>query len=93
MTIFGGVFLNSQLCFFFHYSYCFFKHLLILFGCIGSFYLFLAALGLCCCLGFSLVAASRGYSLVVLHRLLIARLLLLWSMGSRCRLNSCGTRV
>ena len=28
------------------------------------FYLFLAVLGVCCCMGFSLVAASGGYSLV-----------------------------
>ena len=35
-------------------------------------YLFLAVLGLCCCMGFSLVAVSRGYSLVVVPtRLLI----------------------
>ena len=27
-------------------------------------------LGDCCCLGFSLVVASRGYSLVAVHRLL-----------------------
>ena len=27
-------------------------------------YLFLDVLGLCCCMGFSLVVASRGYSLV-----------------------------
>ena len=32
---------------------------------------FLAVLGLCCCLGFSLVAASGGYSLVAVSRLLI----------------------
>jgi len=29
-------------------------------------------LGLCGCVGFYLVVASRGYSLVVVHRLLIA---------------------
>lgn len=34
-------------------------------------YLFLTVLGLRCCSGFSLVAASRGYSLVAVHRLLI----------------------
>ena len=33
---------------------------------------FLAALGLRCCMGFSIVAASRGYSLVAMCRLLIA---------------------
>ena len=36
------------------------------------FILFLAVLGLCCFMGFSLVAASRGYSLVVGLGLLIA---------------------
>ena len=29
-------------------------------------------LGLCCCTGFSRVVASRGYFVVVVHRLLIA---------------------
>ena len=29
------------------------------------YFLFLAVLGLCCCLGFSLVVASEGYSLAV----------------------------
>ena len=37
-----------------------------------SVYLLLAVLGLRCCAGFSLVAASRGYRLVAVHRLLIA---------------------
>ena len=32
----------------------------------------LAVLGLCCCTGFSLVAVSEGYSLVVVNRLLVA---------------------
>ena len=35
-------------------------------------HLFLAVLGLCCCVGFSLVVASWCYSLVVVCRLLIA---------------------
>ena len=35
--------------------------------------LFLAVLGLHCCMGFSLVVKSRGYSLVVVHGLLIVR--------------------
>lgn len=35
-------------------------------------YLFVAVLGLCCCVGFSLAAASRGYSLVVVLGLFIA---------------------
>ena len=34
-------------------------------------YLFLAGLGLHCCADFSLVAGSRGYSLVVVHRIFI----------------------
>ena len=32
----------------------------------------MAVLGLCCCVGFSLAAASRGYSLVVVLGLFIA---------------------
>ena len=35
-----------------------------------QFYLFLAMLGLCYCMGVSPVAVSRGYSLEVLHGLL-----------------------
>ena len=35
-----------------------------------QFYLFVALLGLHCCVGFSLVVGSRGYSLVVVHGLL-----------------------
>ena len=35
-------------------------------------YLFLAVLGLHYCMGFSLAAVSRGYSVVVVHGLLIA---------------------
>ena len=34
-------------------------------------FLFFAALGLCCCTGFSLVEASRDYSLVAVHGFLI----------------------
>ena len=36
-------------------------------------------------MGFPLAAASGVYSLAVVHRLLIAVLLLLWSMGSRAQ--------
>ena len=45
-------------------------------------------LGLCCSVGFSLVVTSGGtVSLVAVHRLLIA-MVLLWSTGSRaCRLQ------
>ena len=39
---------------------------------IYNFYLFLAVLGLCCWMGFSLIAASRGCSPVVVRGLLIA---------------------
>ena len=35
-------------------------------------HLFLAVLGLHCCVGFSLVAMSRGYSVIAIHRLLTA---------------------
>ena len=35
-------------------------------------YLFLAVLGLHCCVGFGLAVASRGYSLDAVHRLLFA---------------------
>ena len=41
------------------------------FSFFGLIYLLLAALGLCCCSGFSLVAASRVYSLAVVPGLLI----------------------
>ena len=44
-------------------------------------YLFLAVLGLCCCVGFSLVAESGGYSLVVMHGLLIAVVFLVVKHG------------
>ena len=45
--------------------------------------LFLVALGLDGCAGFSLVVASGGYSLIAVHRLLIVVVLLLQSMGPR----------
>ena len=50
-----------------------------------------------CCAGLSLIAASRGYSLVAMRRLLIKWLLLLQGTCSRasvvvaCGLTSCGT--
>ena len=47
--------------------------------------LVLAALGLRCCTGFPIVGLSGGYSLVAVNGLLIAVLLLLWSMGFRVR--------
>ena len=52
---------------------------------IVSIYLFLAVLGLCCCLGFSLVATCELLTVVSS---------LVKSMGYRVRrLNSCGSRV
>ena len=44
-----------------------FNSLLLLY----SFILFLAVWGLRCCVGFSLLEATGGYSLVVVHGLLI----------------------
>ena len=55
-------------------------------------YLFLAVLGLLCCMSFSLVVASRGYSLVEMCWLLIAvaSLVAVYRIGVS-RLSSCGT--
>ena len=58
-------------------------------------YLFLAALGLHCCASYSLVAASRGYTLVLTEASLCCRA---WAQGSQAsvaaalehRLHSCG---
>ena len=44
--------------------------LVLLFFFFNFIYLLMAVLGLCCCVGFSLVAASRYYSLAAVHRLL-----------------------
>ena len=52
-----------------------------------SLYLFLAALGLRCCAGFSLVMASGSYPPAVMHRLLIV----VASLAVEHRLSSCGT--
>ena len=46
-------------------------------------YLFLAGLDLCCCIGFSLVLACRGYSLIVVDGFSLRWLLLLQSTNSR----------
>ena len=55
--------------------------------CIIILFLFLALLGLCCYVGFSLVVVSGGYSLVVVCGVLTVGLL--WqSTGSR----ACGLR-
>ena len=65
-------------------------------------YLFLAVLGLCCCIGFSLVSVIRGYSLTVVHGLLteVASLVAehrLWSTWAPavavCGLSSCGPQA
>ena len=57
---------------------------LLYFGCAGS----------CCSAGFPLVAASRGYSPVVVNRLLLAVGFLVVKQGSRpCGLSSCLTRA
>ena len=45
-------------------------------------FLLMAVLGLCCCTGFSLVAASGGYSPVALQELLTAVAPLVCSTGS-----------
>ena len=56
-------------------------------------YLFLAALGLRCCGGLSLVAASGGYSSLQCAGFSLWWLLLLQSMGCRrAGFSSCGTR-
>ena len=65
-------------------------------------YLLLAVLCFCCCTGFSLVVMSWGYSLVAVHRLLIAAPSLvvehvlqgaLASAVMAQGLNSCGSQV
>ena len=50
-------------------DFCFF---LIFYIFLINYYLFLIALGLCCYTWLSLVVVSKGYSLVVMHDLLIA---------------------
>ena len=67
-----------------------------------NIYLFLAVLGLCCCVGFSLVVESGGYSPVGAPGLPIAAASLvvergLWgsqaSVVAACGLTSCGSRT
>ena len=55
-------------------------------------YLFLAALGLCCCEGFSLVAVSGGYSgfIVGCAGFSPQWLLLMWSTGPRAQAQQVG---
>ena len=83
---------QTNLCYFVAFSHInvfwFFKKLFI--------QLFLAALGLHCCTDFSLSAASRGYSVVVVHGLLLVehRLQGPWaSVATECGLSSCSTQV
>ena len=59
------------------------------------FYLFLAVLGLRCCVDFSLVSESKGYSLVAVFRLLLAVASLCrgaWALG-HSGFSSCSTWV
>ena len=53
--------------------------------------LFIAGLGLRCCMSFSQVVASRGYSLGVVHRLLLAVAFCrrAWALGC-AGFRSCG---
>ena len=52
------------------------------FNLFSTSYLFLAVLGLCCCMGLSLVSASRGYSLIAV----CGRLIVVASLVSEHRL-------
>ena len=54
-------------------------------------YLFLAVLGLHCCTGISLLAASGGYSLVAMLRLLIAVASLVAEVLGYLGSSSCGS--
>ena len=57
-------------------------------------YLFLAGLGLCCCTQTFSSCGDRGLLFAAVSGLLVAVLLLLQSMGSRCEgFSSCGTRA
>ena len=58
---------------------------LFIFGCVGSSLL---------CMGFLLVAASKGYSSLRCVGFSLQWPLLLWSMGSRCTgFSNCGTQA
>ena len=66
----------------------------VCFFLIYLFYLFLAAWVFVAACGLSLVAASRGYSLLWCMSFSLQWLLLLWNMGSRCTgFSSCGSRA
>ena len=62
-------------------------------------FVYLAMLGLHCCVDFSLVVASKGYSLVVVHELIAVasfvvehRLQSVWALiVAVCRLSNCGS--
>ena len=60
-----------------------------LFGCLFIHFFFLAVLVLCCCMGFSLVVESRGYSLLVVSGLLIEVASLVVELGS-VGFSTCG---
>ena len=71
---------------------------------LSIYYFFLTALGLCCCVGFSLAVMSTSYSLVAVCRPLVTASFIVElqahtafsSCGSRAlehRLNSCGARA
>ena len=63
-----------------------------IFKIIFKIYLFLAVLGLCCCMGFSLIAVSRGYSSLHCTGFLLQGLVLLRRTGWRApSFSSCGT--
>ena len=71
------------------YFYCFSLCSLCFSALDVSFYfLLMAVLGLCCCTGFSLVAASGGYSPVALQELLTAAAPLVCSTGSRAQASA-----
>ena len=74
-----GMFFPHFLCGTNSYSYYKTQFLESFFLIILFIYLCLAVLSFHCCVGFSLVVASRGYSLVAMNVLLIAWLLLLRS--------------
>ena len=71
------------------YFYCFSLCSLCFSALEVSFYfLLMAVLGLCCCTGFSLVAACGGYSPVALQELLTVVSPLVCSTGSRAEASA-----
>ena len=65
----------------------FFSLLLVSFSTILFICLFLAVLGLCCCMGFPLVVMIRGYSLVAVQGCLTAVAPLIAELGSRTQVQ------